>query len=79
MKSAQVKIREDGSIPIPKELLEGVKMKPNDEVIVFEQDGHLVVMTREQLADEIVRLLEPIKDADWEQIEKEREDDPQRV
>ncbi|MCS6859106.1 MAG: AbrB/MazE/SpoVT family DNA-binding domain-containing protein [Abditibacteriales bacterium] len=79
MLSAQVRIREDGSVPLPQALLDAVRLKPHDEVVVFEEEGHLVMMTREQLADEIVRLLEPLKDADWEQIEREREDDPQRV
>ncbi|MCS6859110.1 MAG: AbrB/MazE/SpoVT family DNA-binding domain-containing protein [Abditibacteriales bacterium] len=84
MLSAQVRIREDGSVPLPQALLEAVRLKPHDEVIVFEEEGHLVMMTREQLADEIVRLLEEgFKNANinalLEQLEKEREDDPQRV
>jgi len=79
VKAVPVRIREDGSVPIPKELLEAVRWKPEDEVLVFEEDGHLVIMTRQQLADEIVKLLQVLKDADWEWLEREREDDPQRL
>jgi len=79
VKAVPVRIREDGSVPIPKELLEAVRWKPEDEVLVFEEDGHLVIMTRQQLADEIVKLLQALKDADWEWLEREREDDPQRL
>ncbi|MCX7966859.1 MAG: AbrB/MazE/SpoVT family DNA-binding domain-containing protein [Armatimonadetes bacterium] len=78
-KAVPVRIREDGSVPIPKELLEIVQWQPNDEVLVFEEDGHLVIMTRQQLADEIVKLLQVLKDADWDWLEREREDDPQRL
>ncbi|GEM_PF-988149 len=83
-KVISVFIREDGSVPIPKELLELVQWQPNDEVLVFEEDGHLVIMTRQQLADEIVKLLQAVfKDADPEELlrelEREREDDPQRL
>ncbi|MCS7191801.1 MAG: AbrB/MazE/SpoVT family DNA-binding domain-containing protein [Armatimonadetes bacterium] len=78
-KAVPVQIREDGSVPIPKELLELVQWQPNDEVLVFEEDGHLVIMTRQQLADEIVKLLQVLKDADWDWLEREREDDPQRL
>ncbi len=79
IKAIPVRIREDGSVPIPKELLEVVQWQPNDEVLVFEEDGHLVIMTRQQLADEIVKLLQVLKDADWDWLEREREDDPQRL
>ncbi|MFN4179134.1 MAG: AbrB/MazE/SpoVT family DNA-binding domain-containing protein [Armatimonadota bacterium] len=67
-----VHIREDGSVPIPKELLELVGWKPKDEVLVFEEDGHLVIMTRQQLANEIVKLLQVLKDADWDWLEREQ-------
>ncbi len=79
LKAIPVRIREDGSVPIPKELLEVVQWQPNDEVLVFEEDGHLIIMTRQQLADEIVKLLQVLKDADWDWLEREREDDPQRL
>jgi bifunctional DNA-binding transcriptional regulator/antitoxin component of YhaV-PrlF toxin-antitoxin module len=73
IKAVPVNIRDDGSVPIPKELLELVGWKPKDEVLVFEEDGRLVIMTRQQLADEIVKLLQVLKDADWDWLERERE------
>lgn len=83
-KAVPVRIREDGSVLIPKELLEIVQWQPNDEVLVLEEDGHLVILTRQQLADEIVKLLQEVfKNTDPEELqrelEREREDDPQRL
>jgi bifunctional DNA-binding transcriptional regulator/antitoxin component of YhaV-PrlF toxin-antitoxin module len=83
MISAQVRVREDGSIPMPKELLNEVKLKPNDEVVAFEEKGHLVIATREQLAEEFVRLLQgSMGDTDineaLRELEEGRRDDPQR-
>ena len=75
-----VRIGKDGSIPVPKELLKAVQWQPDDEVLVFAEEGHIVVMTRQQLADSIVKLLQGLKDADWDWLEKEREkDDPKRL
>lgn len=75
-----VRIRKDGSIPVPKELLEAVQWQPDDEVLVFAEEGHIVAMTRQQLADSIVKLLQELKDADWDWLEREREkDDPKRL
>lgn len=71
-------------MPIPKELLELVGWKPKDESLVFEEDGHLVIMTRQQLADEIVKFLQAsFKDAEPEKLMRElegrRKDDPKRL
>ncbi|MFN4179132.1 MAG: AbrB/MazE/SpoVT family DNA-binding domain-containing protein [Armatimonadota bacterium] len=79
-----VHIREDGSVPIPKELLELVGWKPKDEVLVFEEDGHLVIMTRQQLANEIVKLLQAaFKGVEPEELMREleegRKDEPKRL
>jgi len=84
VKAVPVRIREDGSVPIPKELLEAVRWKPEDEVLVFEEDGHLVIMTRRQLAEEIVKSLQSaFKDTDPQELlrdlERERENDPKRL
>lgn len=79
VRAVPVRIREDGSIQIPQELLEIVQWKPEDEVLVFEEDGHLVIMTRQQLADEIVKLLQVLKDADWDWLEEGRKDEPERL
>lgn len=83
-KAFSVRLREDGSIPVPKELLEAVQWQPEDEVLVFVEGGHLVIMTHQQLADSIVKLLqEAFKDADvdelWRELERGREDDPERL
>ncbi len=79
-----VRIRKDGSIPVPKELLEVVQWQPDDEVLVFAEKGRLVVMTRQQLADLIAKLLqEALKGANVDELlrelERGREDEPERV
>jgi bifunctional DNA-binding transcriptional regulator/antitoxin component of YhaV-PrlF toxin-antitoxin module len=79
-----VRIGKDGSIPVPKELLEAVQWQPDDEVLVFAEKGRLVVMTRQQLADLIAKLLqEALKDANVDELLKElergREDEPERL
>ncbi len=71
-------------MPIPKDLLELVGWKPKDKVLVFEEDGHLVIMTRQQLADEIVKFLQAsFKDAEPEELMQEleegRKDDLKRL
>ncbi|MCS6859108.1 MAG: AbrB/MazE/SpoVT family DNA-binding domain-containing protein [Abditibacteriales bacterium] len=83
MLSAQVRIREDGSVPLPQALLEAVRLKPHDEVVVFEEEGHLVMMTREQLSEDFLRLLQQsLEGIDIEVALRElgegRKDDPQR-
>jgi hypothetical protein len=65
-------------------LLEAVQWQPDDEVLVFAEKGRLVVMTRQQLADLIAKLLrEAFKDANVDELLKElergREDEPERL
>jgi len=79
-----VRISKDGSIPVPKELLEAVQWQPDDEVLVFAEEGHIVAMTRQQLADLIVKLLqEAFKGANVDELlrelERGREDEPERL
>jgi len=79
-----VRISKDGSIPVPKELLEAVRWQPDDEVLVFTEKGRLIVMTRQQLADLIAKLLqEALKDANVDELlrelERGREDEQERL
>jgi len=74
--SVQVRLRDDGSIPVPKELLEQVNLQPQVFVMVSVEDGQLLVQRSEDPFDKVVRLLKVgLEGVMWEDIEKERQDD----
>jgi len=76
MKTRIIKVGAHGDILIPGEITRAVKLKPEDNIVVREDYDYLVIeKPKKMFGEKIEKLLKKgLKDVEWNDIEKERED-----
>jgi len=76
MKTKIIKVDDQGDVVIPQDVTMKLKLKPRDSVIVREDYNYIILeKPRRMFGERIERLLKDgLKNVEWEDIEKERED-----
>lgn len=57
-----MRVGPEGRVVIPAELRQQLGIKPGDVLVFMEEDGHLVLMTRDQLEESLWALFKDIPD-----------------
>ena len=81
MKAKVITVSEQGDILIPKAITIALHLKPKENIIIREDYGYLIIEKPKKMCGEkIEKLLKKgLKNVEWEDIEKEREDEDRKI